>query len=500
MSTYYRRGTIFWALILIGVGFIFLYHNFNPAIDAWKIIARFWPVLIILWGFSKLIDYIQARAHPETAPPSLFSGGEVVMLILILFLGTVFSRLALHSPLWGPWFQVDDNGDFSGLFTNTYSYTETASAPVSGQPRLQVINEHGDVEIHSSDAATLDAVIKENIHATDEEEARKLSEQLKFSIVQQGGEYMLQSNKDSLPNGGRDVRLDLTFHVPKATSAQVTTEHGDVVIDGLKGDQTLEVNHGDLRLSGLEGLVRVRKRGGDTEIETVKGSVEVEGQGGDVQIASVSGDATVNGEFSGDVGFRDVGGTLRFISSRTDLTLQKLAGRLSMDNGSLEGSSVGGPFEITTREKDITLDGFSHSVKIGDTNGDIHLTASAPLAHPIEVDSKKGEIELDLPAGSNFQIEATSRGGEVESDFTGPNLKVNNEGDSRSIMGSYGKGGPMIRLSTAYGAIHLSKSEGSESSDSSGEQTRLRMERSPDLLRAPYAPAAWTVETDVLAR
>ena len=32
MSAYaYRRGSIFWALTLIGVGFLFLYQNFNAA-------------------------------------------------------------------------------------------------------------------------------------------------------------------------------------------------------------------------------------------------------------------------------------------------------------------------------------------------------------------------------------------------------------------------------------------------------------------------------------
>ncbi len=69
MNTYaYRRGTIFWALTLIGVGTIFLYQNFNPEVHPWHIIARFWPILIIFWGLSKLVDYLQSRARPEEAP------------------------------------------------------------------------------------------------------------------------------------------------------------------------------------------------------------------------------------------------------------------------------------------------------------------------------------------------------------------------------------------------------------------------------------------------
>src|ERR1700740_978326 len=102
MSLYgYRRGSIFWALTLIGVGFIFLYQNFNPAVHPWHIIARFWPVLIIFWGISKLIDYVQARSHPQAIAPPLFSASEVILLLLILALGTLVSRIVLHP--WGHW-------------------------------------------------------------------------------------------------------------------------------------------------------------------------------------------------------------------------------------------------------------------------------------------------------------------------------------------------------------------------------------------------------------
>ena len=102
MSAYiHRRGSIFWALTLIAVGGPFLYQNFNPLIHPWQIIAKFWPVLIIFWGLSKLIDYIQAQAHPETAPPALFSGSEVILLLLILVLGTLVSRVVLRP--WHEW-------------------------------------------------------------------------------------------------------------------------------------------------------------------------------------------------------------------------------------------------------------------------------------------------------------------------------------------------------------------------------------------------------------
>jgi hypothetical protein len=126
-----------------------------------------------------------------------------------------------------------------------------------------------------------------------------------------------------------------------------------------------------------------------------------------------------------------------------------------MEVGSLDLNGIEGPFEISTRQKDITLTDFKHSVKIADTNGDVELRTSSPPTHPIEIDLKKGQIELSLPATSSFQIDAASRHGEVESDFSGSGLKIMKEGDNPSISGSIGKGGPPIRLDTEYGTIRL---------------------------------------------
>ena len=146
MSAYnYRRGSIFWALTLIGVGVIFLWQNFDSSIHPWQLIAKFWPILIIFWGLSKLIDYMQAHAHPDTAPPPLFSGSEVVILVLILVLGTVVSKVVLHSG--SPWGWHIDDDEISNMFLNSYTYTNTFSQPVQGSPHLMLQDQRGDLEI-----------------------------------------------------------------------------------------------------------------------------------------------------------------------------------------------------------------------------------------------------------------------------------------------------------------------------------------------------------------
>jgi hypothetical protein len=57
MSRPRSAGSVFWGLILIGTGMVLLLKNIGYEIPIWSGIARYWPVLLIVWGFIKLVDY-----------------------------------------------------------------------------------------------------------------------------------------------------------------------------------------------------------------------------------------------------------------------------------------------------------------------------------------------------------------------------------------------------------------------------------------------------------
>src|SRR5208282_5144625 len=76
----------------------------------------------------------------------------------------------------------------------------------------------------------------------------------------------------------------------------------------------------------------------------------------------------------------------------------------------------------------------------------------------------------------------------VDTDFAGPGIKVIHEGDAPSIMGSYGKGGPLIRLATEYGAIHIVRQGAGSSESEKKEQTLLRPPPLPPFPPLPPLP------------
>ena len=74
-------------ILLIGLGALFLYAQLHPEFNPWPYVTRFWPLLLILWGVAKLVDYQRARGNPEAPRTSWISGGEIIFLIVVLVLG-----------------------------------------------------------------------------------------------------------------------------------------------------------------------------------------------------------------------------------------------------------------------------------------------------------------------------------------------------------------------------------------------------------------------------
>ena len=55
-----RRKSYAGAIVMIVVGLLFLLQNFG-IISGWHFYARWWPLIIILIGVVKLVEYYQAK-------------------------------------------------------------------------------------------------------------------------------------------------------------------------------------------------------------------------------------------------------------------------------------------------------------------------------------------------------------------------------------------------------------------------------------------------------
>jgi uncharacterized membrane protein HdeD (DUF308 family) len=61
-----RKDPLVWGIILIAIGVIFILENFN--IDVWDSVWKLWPLVLILWGASKLYYGFQERKERAERP------------------------------------------------------------------------------------------------------------------------------------------------------------------------------------------------------------------------------------------------------------------------------------------------------------------------------------------------------------------------------------------------------------------------------------------------
>lgn len=78
-TTAMRSERFFWGLLLIMIGGLFLFENLGYISFSFDRIWRYWPVLLIYWGFSALFKRKDGQAHP------VMIGIQILLLVLVLY-------------------------------------------------------------------------------------------------------------------------------------------------------------------------------------------------------------------------------------------------------------------------------------------------------------------------------------------------------------------------------------------------------------------------------
>jgi hypothetical protein len=74
-----RSERFFWGLLLIMFGGLFLFENLGYISFSFDRIWRYWPVLLIYWGFSALLKRKDGQTNP------IMIGIQILLLVLVLY-------------------------------------------------------------------------------------------------------------------------------------------------------------------------------------------------------------------------------------------------------------------------------------------------------------------------------------------------------------------------------------------------------------------------------
>ncbi|MGA2425821.1 MAG: DUF4097 family beta strand repeat-containing protein, partial [Terriglobales bacterium] len=173
----------------------------------------------------------------------------------------------------------------------------------------------------------------------------------------------------------------------------------------------------------------------------------------EVDLEDVDGAVHLNGEFYESTRLVRISKTVSFHSSRTDMEFSRLDGRLDLDSGDLRADSLTGPMHLTTRSKDISLEGLSGDLRLEDSNGTVEVGLRKP--GNIQIDNRKGDVQVSIPPNTPIKIEARTREGEIQSEFA--EIKVESHDKQSSASGSIGSNGPRLAMNCDHGDIEIRK-------------------------------------------
>ncbi|MGC2020500.1 MAG: DUF4097 family beta strand repeat-containing protein [Candidatus Sulfotelmatobacter sp.] len=448
----HRRRSFAGPLVLIILGVVFLLGNLH--LISWMrlgtLFAHYWPLLLILWGIIKLVEYQQAQR--DGVPARGIGFGGVCLVLCIVFFGLMATQASrLHWEQFRNDINIDDS-DLDNIFGETFNYDDHLEQDVPpAVTTLRVNDDHGAVRVTPSDDNKITVAVRKKVGAESQSDADKYNAATKPAITSAGNILTLDARTQAA--GDHSIQTDLDISVPRKLALQVTSRRGEVSVTGRDGQVEINNQHGEVSVEDVTGNVNLNLERSSAKVEQITGDVHIDGRLNEVSVTDVKGSAQFDGEFEESVKLARISKSVAFKSSRTDLEFSRIDGDLDLDSDDLHADQITGPVHLTTRSKEIRLEDVSGDVRVQDQNGGIEVSMRS-LGN-VQIDSRNGDINLSVPDMAGFHLDAQTRDGEIQSDF--PELKIDNNEHEAKATGTVGNGSSHIVLNNEHDGIEIRK-------------------------------------------
>ncbi len=451
-----RRGSVVGPLLIVGLGIASLLVQ-TGRMDAHRLAAWYgvwWPLLFIGVGVLLVAEWLLDRGLHRDAEQTFrrrsLGGGSVAILVLLGVAGiaaNAFHEGAGRILAHGFNLNQDNIDEFLG---EKHESDQTLVRSIPAGASLNLTNPRGDVTVSgTSEDGQMHVDLHREVYTRSDSEAASRAQQFVPQIATSAAVVSV-----GLP-ALEGSRGDLTVTVPGGTAVTINANHGDVKITAIKAAVTVLANHGDVDVSAITGSVtaHVNNGGSSFSAHSISGGVSVEGHASDLTLSEIGGPVTMNGEFFGTTHLEHISAPLRFHTSRTEFALARLDGQVDISSDDLSADRGLGPVVLTTRSHNVNLQGMAGDVTVTDRNGSVDLTSAPPMGN-VTVENRNGTVKLTVPEQAGFTVDAQTTDGEVEDDFA---LNTREMNSRKTITGSVGGGGPMVRINTSQGDISLRK-------------------------------------------
>jgi hypothetical protein len=270
---------------------------------------------------------------------------------------------------------------------------------VSGPVDLEVLTHSGDVTVRAGSSGSV--TIRGKIYVGNgwfegKREADVHAIEQNPPIHQQGNNIRIEYVEV------RNVSVNYEITVPAETMVRSHTGSGDVIVEGTHGNADVQTGSGDVKLASITGEVHLQTGSGNIRAHSISGAVRGSTGSGDVELEETG---------SGDVD-------------------------IHTGSGNITARGVQGGFRGEAGSGDITAEG----------------TQSGSW----EIHTGSGNVRVKLPGNSAFDADIATSSGSID---VGSPIEMTVQGrvdDShKNIRGKVRGGGPLLRVRTGSGDIHI---------------------------------------------
>lgn len=199
-----------------------------------------------------------------------------------------------------------------------------------------------------------------------------------------------------------NISVDYEITVPADATVRTHSGSGDQIVEGTRGNADVQTGSGDVKLANLTGEIHLQTGSGDVRARSISGVVHGGTGSGNIEIEETG---------SGDID-------------------------LHTGSGNVIARGIQGGFHGETGSGDVTAEGTqTGSWEIRTGSGNVHVRLPGNAAFEADISTSSGSVDVGAP------IEMTVQGriGDVH----------------KSIHGKVRGGGPLLRVRTGSGDIHI---------------------------------------------
>src|SRR5579864_1921808 len=285
------------------------------------------------------------------------------------------------------------------VFASTPQGTFERTLTVSGPVDLEVLTRSGDVTVRAGSSGSV--FIRGKIYVGDHWLGGNRDADV--HEIEQHPPFRQDCNSIHIDYVNmHNISVTYEISVPAQTAVRTHSGSGDQTIEGTHGNVDTQTGSGNVKLANLTGEIRLQTGSGDIRARQISGAVRGGSGSGRIEVEEIS---------SGDID-------------------------LHTGSGNINARGIQGSFRGETGSGDVTAEGTqSGSWEVRTGSGNVRLRLPANAAFDADISTSSGSIDVGAP------IEMTVQG------------RVDNS--HRQIRGKVRGGGPMLRVHTGSGDIHI---------------------------------------------